>query len=151
MPSRYAADTEVPADRSRAEIERTLVRYEANDFAYGWKATQVTIGFTIAGRHVKIDVPMPDRSDRRFTHHTRGLRTPAAAEAEYERATRQRWRALALVIKAKLEAVASGISTVEREFLADTMMPNGQTVHEWTAPAIVAAYASTRMPELTAR
>jgi len=37
--SRYAEGTSVPADRSRAEIERTLTRYGADQFAYGWRAT----------------------------------------------------------------------------------------------------------------
>ncbi len=40
----------------------------------------------------------------------------------------RRWRALVLVVKAKLEAVASGISTLESEFLANIVMGNGQTI-----------------------
>ena len=40
---------------------------------------------------------------------------------------RQRWRALALCIKAKLEAVECGITSFEEEFLAHVVMPNGQT------------------------
>ena len=33
---RYAANTEVGSERSRAEIERTLTRYGATSFMYGW-------------------------------------------------------------------------------------------------------------------
>jgi hypothetical protein len=35
--SRYASETSVSQDRSRAEIERTLQRYGADMFSYGWK------------------------------------------------------------------------------------------------------------------
>lgn len=48
----------------------------------------------------------------------------------------RRWRALLLVTKAKFEAVASGISTVEREFLADLVLPNGRVVQEELAPRL---------------
>jgi hypothetical protein len=41
-------------------------------------------------------------------------------------------------VKAKLEAVSSGISTFEREFLADLVLPNGRVVHEELAPRLAA-------------
>ncbi|HWF01594.1 MAG TPA: hypothetical protein VG248_17460 [Caulobacteraceae bacterium] len=53
-----------------------------------------------------------------------------------EQACRQKWRALALVIKAKLEAVSAGITTVEDEFLAQTMMGDGRTVGEVVQPQL---------------
>jgi hypothetical protein len=61
---------------------------------------------------------------------------------------RQRWRALALVIKAKLEAVEAGISSVEDEFLSFIMLPNGSTVGEWVQPQIERVYESGSMPAL---
>jgi hypothetical protein len=65
-----------------------------------------------------------------------------------EVARRQRWRALALAIKAKLEAVESGIATFEEEFMAYIVLPDGQTVGEFLSPQIEAAYSSGRMPPL---
>jgi hypothetical protein len=38
--ARYASNTDVPSDRSRAEIERTLVRYGADEFMYGTRARE---------------------------------------------------------------------------------------------------------------
>jgi hypothetical protein len=147
---RYAEKTSVPSDASRAEIERTLRRYKATAFAYGWDATTATVMFEIANRRVHFRLPMPDRTGREFTHTpARGVRrSDAAAEEAYEQAVRQRWRALALVIKAKLEAVEAGITTVEQEFLAHIVMPDGRTVAEHTLPAIAAAYESNSMPAL---
>jgi len=40
----------------------------------------------------------------------------------FDAEVRRRWRSLALIVKAKLVAVDDGISTAEREFLADTMV-----------------------------
>ena len=61
---------------------------------------------------------------------------------------RQRWRALALVIKAKLEAVEAGIVTFEEEFAMHMVLPNGQTVGEWVVPQINQAYELNQMPAL---
>lgn len=148
--SRYAQDTKVSLDASRTEIERTLRRYGASAFAYGWEGDVATVMFKLGARHIRFRLVLPDRNDRAFTHTAgRGLvRSTEAADREWEQAQRQRWRALALVIKAKLEAVEAGITTAEDEFLAHTMLPSGQTFGEWAAPQLDAAYDSGRMPAL---
>lgn len=149
--SRYAASTSVSTMKSRQEIEHTLRRYGADQFVSGWDddRNHALVGFRLNGRQIRIDLPLPDRSERRFTHTPTGLRrADRAREEAYEQAGRQCWRALALVIKAKLEAVESGISTLEREFLADVMLPSGQTLGEYMAPQLERAYAENRMPEL---
>ena len=93
---------------------------------------------------------MPDRSAREFTHTpARGMpRSPEAREAAYNQAVRQRWRALLLVIKAKLEAVDAGISTLEEEFLAATVLPDNRTVGAWLLPQLDRAYASGKLPPM---
>jgi hypothetical protein len=65
-----------------------------------------------------------------------------------EQAVRQRWRALALVIKAKLEAFESGIETFEQAFLANILLPDGQTVGQWMVPQVEQAYLTGTMPGL---
>jgi hypothetical protein len=97
---------------------------------------------------VKFVLPMPDPKAREFTHTpARGtLRSPAEAEKAWEQAGRQRWRALALVIKAKLEAVAAGITTIEDEFLAHTVLPDGSTVGQFMKPQLAVAYEQGSMP-----
>lgn len=140
--SRYAENTSVDSSSSRAEIERTLTRYGATSFMYGWEDGRAAIGFVVDGRQVRFVLPMPDRTAREFTHTPeRGnRRTDSAAAAEYEKAVRQRWRALALVVKAKLEAVAAGIVTFEEEFLAHMVLPNGNSVYQEVSPAVEQAY-----------
>lgn len=145
----YAENTSVPADRSRAEIEKTLARYGANQFMYGYDEHHSMIAFAMDGRQVRFLLPMPDKTDPRFTHTPTGKRRRDASSmlAEYEKATRQRWRALALVIKAKLEAVASGITVFEDEFLAHIVLPDGTTAGDWMRPQIVKAYEQGGMPK----
>lgn len=148
--SRYAADTSVSAEKSRAEIEATLRRYGADSFGYGWEVDRAVVQFRMLDRQVRFVLDMPDRNDRAFTHtpERKTARTPAQAEAAWEQATRQRWRALNLVIKAKLEAVESGISEFEEEFLAHVVLPDGSTVGQWMRPQIETVYATGRMPSM---
>ncbi len=142
----YASGTTVSTEASRMEIERTLRRYKAESFAYGTEGRKASVMFRLSGRVVRFILELPDPQEKRFTTHSRGLRAPAAAEKEWEQACRQKWRALALVIKAKLEAVAAGITTVEDEFLAHTLLPNGQTFGEWAKPEVERAYSLGHMP-----
>ena len=53
-----------------------------------------------------------------------------------------------LVIKAKLEAVTAGISTIETEFLANIVLPDNTTAGEWMLPQIDRAYRTGEMPPL---
>ncbi len=111
------------------------------------------IMFEIANRRIRFMLPLPDRNADEFTHknHSSGKRiprTPEAAYKEWEQACRQRWRALCLIVKAKLEAVESGITTIEREFLSNILLPDGQTVGDFMLPQIAASYESGGMPKL---
>ncbi|OMH30633.1 hypothetical protein [Tersicoccus sp. Bi-70] len=144
---RYAEGTSVDSGRSRQEIEKTLARYGATSFAYGWEPTRAVIQFEIDGRRVRFVLPMPDRQERRFTHTptTDKPRSSSAAENEYEQAVRQAWRALALVVKAKLEAVAAGIVTFDEEFLAHLVLPTGETVFQHAGEAVQASIATGRL------
>lgn len=150
MSGRYASDTSVSVEKSRAEIETILRRYKADTFGYATNAQGAVIYFQLSGRRIKFVLPMPDPRAREFTHTpAKGqLRSAAGAEKAWEQACRQRWRALALVIKAKLEAVTAGITTIEDEFLAHTMLPDGSTVGEAMQPRIAQAYRDGQMPPL---
>lgn len=139
----YAAGTDVSSDRSRTEIERTLTRWGADSFAYMTGRGQAQIAFEYAERRIRFALPLPDRDDPQFRLTPTGkTRAAAAREAAYEQAIRQRWRALALVVKAKLEAVEAGISTFEQEFYANLVLPSGETVYEATAQRVGEAIES---------
>lgn len=135
MPT-YAADTAVSSDKSQQEIQRTLRRYGAKQFQMGWSDDMAMIAFVVRERLVRFVLPMPDPYAREYTHTpAKGLRrTQAQADEAYEQGIRQRWRALNLVIKAKLEAVEAGIVDFDTEFLGQIVLPNGKTVAEHVVP-----------------
>lgn len=147
--AQYAKGTDVPTDRSRAEIEKTLRRYGAAQFAYAWDDSHAILGFTAHERQVRFVVPLPDPAAREFTVTDTGRpRSSTAAADAYERAVRQRWRVLALVVKAKLEAVDSGLIAFEDEFLSYTVLPGGMTVADAIRDRVAEAYATGEVPAL---
>lgn len=150
MPTtRYAAGTDVPTDRSRTEIEKTLRRYGASQFAYAWDDSHAILGFTAHSRQVRFVIPLPDPSGREFTVTDTGRQRSATAAADaYERAVRQRWRVLALVVKAKLEAVESGLFSFDDEFLPHVVLPGGMTVADAVRSKVAEAYATGQVPAL---
>ena len=147
---RYAEKTSVPVSKSRMEIEETVTRYGARGFISGFDASRAFVAFEIAERRVKFVLALPDKFDRKF-RTTPGGRRELDADGQqraWEQACRSSWRALYLVIKAKLEAVASGITCFEDEFMAHILMPDGRTVGEHVRPGIIQAYESGTVPAL---
>lgn len=141
----YAAKTSVSTAKSRAEIETMLQRAGAKSFAIGWDARGASIVFALHDRKVKLVLPLPLPDEKQFVLDRRGKRRAKdAAGREWDFACRARWRALVLIVKAKLEAVSCGVSDFEREFLAHIIMPDGQTVAEIISPAIARSYAQDR-------
>ncbi len=146
----YAEKTSVSVSRTKADIEDLVQRYGADQFVSGYKEDIAVIGFSMSGRQIRFLLPLPDKQDREYWYTPgRGQRrTDDAAHAAWEQACRSRWRALYLIVKAKLEAVEAGISTVEREFFYDIVLPDGRTAGEWMAPQIEEAYHTGQMPAM---
>lgn len=150
--SRYAAKTEVPVIKTRAEIEACVERYGADQFLSFTQPGRAIIGFTIENRQVRFNLPLPDKESTDFKVYHRGSvpykRAPEQALKAWEQACRQRWRALYLVIKAKLEAVETGITCFEDEFLAHIVLPDGKLVGETIKPQIAIAYDTGQVKPL---
>ncbi len=92
---------------------------------------------------------MPRPDERRFLRDGRGVtRSRDAVSKAHDQACRERWRQLVLLVKAKLEAIALGLSTVEREFLADVYLPDGRTVHQALQDGLVEMYKSGTLPPM---
>jgi hypothetical protein len=114
---KYASDTSVNVERSKAEIERLLQKYGAKEFAHGWKTGKAVIHFTMMNRCVRFVLPLPGRSEFAKTPSGRRTRNDADTLKAWEQGCRQRWRALTLTIKAKLESVESGIEEFDTAFM----------------------------------
>lgn len=135
----YAENTSVPIDRSQAEIKKILSKYNASGFAYGESLDVSVIMFEMKGRRIKFLLPMPIKPRPNSTQQ---------AFKKYDKLCRSRWRCLVLAIKAKLECVESGITTLEQEFMAHIVLPNGTTVGQVMTPQIEQAYNNNQMPPL---
>lgn len=143
----YAQNTNVSCEKSRAEIEMTLRRFGAERFLSGWDPNEAYIAFSYRGRAVRITLPLPPREQFLRTPKRRELRSDQEVERAWEQACRENWRALALMVKAKLVGVERGIATLEGEFLAYTVLPEGQTVGEWLEPQMQTLIQTGRMPQ----
>jgi hypothetical protein len=151
--AKFAAQTSVSVEKSRNEIEAILRRYGADGFRYGWRDVNARrveqIEFTAKDRHIRFTLTMPakDADEFKWTAHKdrwqRKRRSESATLEAWQQSCRQRWRALCLCIKAKLEAVESGISEFETEFLAFIMDPEtGRTIGDTILPQIKLRYES---------
>ena len=127
--ARFAAQTKVPVSKTRVDIEKLVRRYGAKGFMSGYQDKVAHIEFLCADRHVRLSVVVPDN----------------------EQEARQKWRALLLVIKAKLESVDAGIATFEEAFATDIVLPDGKTVWEHVREPIELAYSTGKSTPLLGR
>lgn len=137
--AKYAANTKVPVERSRAEIERILRRYGIENFFFGTSPRGDGIGFNYNGRNIKFGIPLPKKDE---------FKTNQTGEQDYKRAIRQRYRVLVIALKAKLEMVDIGLTTFEDEFLAQTCLTGGETVGEALKTQIETMLLTGEMPKL---
>ena len=105
----YAENTTVPVEKSIAEIVALVKRAGAERIAQFDEPERFTIQFTMSERMVRFRANIPPmesmaQRDGRGRTLTRQQRVDRAAQV-----ARQRARALLLVIKAKLESVASQV------------------------------------------
>lgn len=127
MSRKYAQGTRVDGATTRHQIEKLLKQYRSSGFAYFETGGQVAIAFEREARRVLFRLP---------------IKHDPKAYGDAQQQMRARWRSLLLVIKAKLVAVDSGITSFEQEFLAHIVLPDGSTVYEHTAAKIARAYES---------
>jgi len=69
---------------------------------------------------------MPSRNEDRFRLIPSGeyIRTDKQWEEAYDKEIRRRWRALVLVVRAKLEAIETGIASFEERARVTTSVPS---------------------------
>ena len=151
-PRRFAEGTTVDVSRSQEQIKKLLGEHGCKQFmlAEGQTPDGRTIGIIqcfIYERMIKYQVEYP--SAKPFVRDGRGHRlTSDQVHRRQEDEWKRKWRALQLIIKAKLEIVLSGDSTFEREFMADICLPDGGTVGDHMTDRIADAYATGTMPNL---
>lgn len=121
-------------EKSRTEIERLLRHHGATGFATSWDRDRFMVLFELRSRRVRFDIPAPSAKEY--------------PEGKWEAENRRRWRALLLILKAKLELVASGDTDFEAEFLANLVLANGSTLGAHLLPTLSDVLDSSKMPNL---
>lgn len=147
--SDYAKNTEVSAERSIAEIRNTLKRFGASGFVFGEhdEPPRAFLEFEMQRRRVRFLLPMPQRDD--FKLNSYGNRRPETAiQKDFDQAIRQRWRSLALVVKAKLVAVDDKIVSFEQEFAMHFVMNSGATIYETLKPSLNEICEQSKLPPM---
>ncbi len=149
----YAAGTDVPADRTRMQIEQMVRQRGATAFGYAEEGRQARISFKLENLLLRFDLPLPHPSSFETVRtNTASVRTRTGPQivAALERATREAWRALHISIKAKLAAVDAGVVAFESEFLAHVVMTDGKTVGDIAVRQIATMLETGEAPKLLA-
>jgi len=115
----YAARTKVDSEATQGQIKKLIQRYGADQYGVLEDTTRAVIVFSAHTYRIQIVLPLPALDDKAFR---RPGSTQQSRERRWEQERRRRWRALLLIIKAKLEAVASKVTTFEQEFLANIVV-----------------------------
>ena len=104
----YAQDTNVSVDKSTADVKKMLKALGADRIAVIESSDGNFLAFQHGSVAYKLTQPKLD--------------IPRKSEEQCDRAA---WRAIVLLVKAKKVAIDQGITTLEREFFSDTMLPDG--------------------------
>jgi hypothetical protein len=130
-PHRYAEGTSVPVSRSQGEIAGILAEHGVQ--RQGWMSGPEgdELNFELRGHLFRFTILRPTASlmrqrDGGDYSYPDNIDWQRKAEQEW----RRRWRANVLLLKAKLEFIDSGDTTLERELLPYMLTAGGQTVGE---------------------
>lgn len=130
MTRRYAEDTKVPVARSQEHVKADLRRVGADHIALMEGSDQHLVVFKVSEILYRI------------------ASAPTTKAKNPEQETRRQWRAIALLVKAKTVSIIEGISSVEREFLADVVMPDGSTLADHSTRLIKQSYQEGGAPKM---
>ncbi len=131
MGKRYAEGTAVTVDSSRGEITGILAKHGVQKM--GWMSDGVAdeLMFELGGGSYRFRIAKPTaeevrkRDGRDYTYPD-NVDWQRKAEDEW----RRRWRANVLLLKAKLEFIEGGDTTLDRELLPYRVLKDGRTLED---------------------
>lgn len=122
---RYAEGTKVTVENSRGEISGILARHGV--LLMGWMGGPEgdQLMFELGGGQYRLDIRKPTMGEVRELY-------PNAYDhqAKLDGEWRRRWRANVLLLKAKLEFIDSGDTTLDRELLPYRVLKDGRTLEQ---------------------
>jgi hypothetical protein len=132
---RYAEGTAVTVQSSRGEITGILTKHGCERMAWGGAPDGDTLQFELGGKLFRFAIAKPTSDDvkRQYREDGRDWSRIYDMDAKVAAEWRRRWRAHVLLIKAKLEFIEGGDTTLEREFLPYAVLKDGSTVGDLVA------------------
>jgi hypothetical protein len=136
MGKRYAEGTGVSVESSRGEITGILAKHGCLRMAWMTEPEGDVLQFELGGQSYRFKIVKPSLEDARQAYMDMGRSAWGwSHQADQQKAIdgewRRRWRAHVLLLKAKLEFVAGGDTTLEREFMPALVTKNGGTLGEY--------------------
>jgi hypothetical protein len=129
---RYAEGTAVTVMSSRGEITGILTKHGCERMAWGAAPEGDTLQFELSGHLFRFAIAKPTVEDikRQYKEDGRDWTRIYDMDTKIAAEWRRRWRAHVLLIKAKLEFIGGGDTTLEREFLPYAVLKDGRTVSD---------------------
>lgn len=125
MSKRYAEGTTVGVDASRGEITGILAKHGVQRMGWMGSPEGDELMFELGGGQFRLRIAKPTLVEIR-RDYPNAYDVPAKLDGEW----RRRWRANVLLLKAKLEFIDSGDTTLDRELLPYRVLADGRTLEE---------------------
>ena len=129
---RYAEGTKVTVESSRGEITGILAKHGVTRM--GWMASPEgdELMFELHGGQYRLSIIKPTLQGVREQYEAEGGRWNLVydPQAKVDGEWRRRWRANVLLLKAKLEFIDSGDTTLDRELLPYRVLKDGRTLEQ---------------------
>ena len=123
---RYAEGTKVGVDSSRGEITGILTKHGVKRMGwFGDADSGDELQFELGGGQFRFRIEKPTLAEIR-RDYPNAYDEQAKLDAEW----RRRWRANVLLLKAKLEFIDSGDTTLDRELLPYRVLADGRTLEQ---------------------
>lgn len=122
---RYAQGTTVEVHKSRGEISGILTTHGVDRQGWMTGPDGDELMFELSGHKFRFTIPKPTMAEVAKLYPNAYDR-----QAKLDGEWRRRWRANVLLLKAKLEFIDSGDTTLERELLPYLVTAGGKTLGE---------------------
>lgn len=129
---RYAEGTKVSVESSRGEITGILAKHGVQRMGWMGGPEGDQLVFELGGASYRLDIRRPTLEEVRARYIAEGGRWNLVydPQAKVDAEWRRRWRANVLLLKAKLEFIDAGDTTLERELLPYLVLKSGKTVEQ---------------------
>ena len=130
--ARYAEGTKVSVESSRGEITGILAKHGVQRMGWMGSPEGDQLMFELAGGQYRLNIERPTLEEVRKRYIADGGRWNLVydEQGKVDAEWRRRWRANVLLLKAKLEFIDSGDTTLDRELMPYRVLSDGRTLEQ---------------------